>query len=81
VGGREGEGEREIEIGTVKRAGAPRDRESHLEWGTKSQDPQETRDEGWARSLKDDINTETAVMDRTHGPLGLQRLPDLTVCK
>jgi hypothetical protein len=30
----------------VKRAGAPRDRESRLEWGTKSQDPQETRDGG-----------------------------------
>ena len=44
-------------------------------------DPQETRDEGWARSpsLKDDINKETSVMDRTHGPLGLQRLPDLTI--
>ena len=46
MGGREGEREREIEIGSVKRAGAPRDRESRLEWGTKSQDPQETRDGG-----------------------------------
>ncbi len=47
--------------------------------GTKGQiGSQETRDEAWARSLKDDINKETTAAGSTHGPLGLQRLPDLT---
>ena len=31
------------------------------------------------KDFKDDINKETAVMDRTHGPLGLPRLTDLTI--
>ena len=30
------------------------------------------------KEFKDDINKETAVMGRTHGPLGLQRLTFLT---
>jgi hypothetical protein len=33
----------------------------------------------WGKELKDDINKGTAVMGRTHGHLGLQRLPVLTV--
>ncbi len=41
--------------------------------------PRNTRDEGWARSLKDDINNETTAGGSTHGPLGLQRLSDLTI--
>jgi hypothetical protein len=31
------------------------------------------------KELRDDINKETAVMGHTHGPLDLQRLPDLTI--
>jgi hypothetical protein len=31
------------------------------------------------KDFKDDINKETTVMDRTHGPLGFPRLTDLTI--
>ena len=47
--------------------------------GTNSQDdPEETRYGGLDKELKDDINKETTAAVSTHGPLGLQRLPDLT---
>ena len=33
------------------------------------------------KELKDDISKETTVTGHTHGPLGMQRLPDLTKCE